>query len=170
MISVLLMFFEIAYDSSLSYSLKMYLSSFYRAISTHVNIYLIVVLIYISQWLIMLTIKIYTLVICMPFEKCLFKSFDHCLSLYVCMCVWDCVCIYTCVCVCTRLYRYTPPVDEYLEGRGQYQVLSSFELSFFLFFFVLVSYLTSTWSPPFHTDCQSAPGIHLLLPTPALGL
>lgn len=32
MISVLLMFFEIANDSSLSYSLKMYLSSFYKAI------------------------------------------------------------------------------------------------------------------------------------------
>lgn len=108
MIAVLLTFFEIAYDSSLSYDLKVYLSSFYKAISTHVKIYLIVILIYISQWLVMLNIKIYTVVICMSFEKCLFKSSDQFFWVSVYVCVF--VCIYTCVCVCvyTCLDRCTP--------------------------------------------------------------
>lgn len=166
MIAVLLTFFEIAYDSSLSYDLKVYLSSFYKAISTHVKIYLIVILIYISQWLVMLNIKIYTVVICMSFEKCLFKSSDQFFWVSVYVCVF--VCIYTCVCVCVHMFgQVYSPMDEYLEGRGQYQVLSSFELSiflFFLFFFVLTSHLTSTWSSPFRIDCQLAPGSRLLLP------
>lgn len=171
MIAVLLIFFEKAYDSSLSYNLKMYLSSLYKAILTHVKIYFIVILIYISQWLIMLNIKIYTLVICMSFEKCLLKSFDHFLSLCVCVC--EIVCVYTqlCVYVCTRLYRCTPLWMNIWRAEVSIKccpLLSSafFLSSLFCFGFSLNLNLEST----IHIDCQLAPGIQLLLPTPALGL
>lgn len=167
MIAVLLTFFEIAYDSSLSYDLKVYLSSFYKAISTHVKIYLIVILIYISQWLVMLNIKIYTVVICMSFEKCLFKSSDQFFWVSVYVCVF--VCIYTCVCVCTHVWTGVLPYGWISGGQrsvpsvvlfwAQYfsflPFLFCFDFSFNLNLEFTISHRlpVSTREPPFAASC-----------------